>query len=227
MWCPSVWSSAMHRSSGSSTRSGPGRLLAAAGLGYLAGTLPSADLAGRLAGAGDIRTLGTGNPGAANAIAQLGKRWGYGVLAADVAKGVAAAGVGRSLAGDLGAHVGGVSAVAGHCYPVWSGFDGGKGVATSVGQCAATFPAYFLPDLALAGLTGALPWWKQRAYTATVVSAGAWTLAAGVWWKRGWPNLWGPPPTVALPIAAATSSAMILQRFEAGRRRAARSQETP
>lgn len=202
------------------SRSRPLRLIAAAGVGYLAGTFPSASLAATAAGQGDIRTLGTGNPGAANAIGQLGKGWGYGVLAADIAKGAVASAVGRSLAGDTGAHVGGTAAVAGHCYPVWSGFDGGKGVASSVGQCFVTFPAYFFPDLALAAATGALPWWKQRAYTATVLSAGMWTTAAAVWWRKGWSNLWGPEPTVALPIAAAATSGMIVQRFRAAARKA-------
>jgi glycerol-3-phosphate acyltransferase PlsY len=194
------------------------RLLAVAGLGYLAGTLPSADLACRAVGAGPIRTMGTGNPGAVNAIRQLGARWGYAVLAADIAKGAAASAVGRAIGGDVGSHIGGCAAVAGHCYPVWNGFRGGKGVAASVGQCFVTFPAYFGPDLALAGLTGALPWWKQRAYTATVVSATAWTAAATLWWRRGWPNLWGPSPSPALPLAAATTSAMILERFHAAGR---------
>lgn len=191
------------------------RLLAAAGVGYLAGTIPSADLAAKAAGAGDIRELGTGNPGAANAIKELGAGWGYAVLAVDVAKGAGASAVGRTIAGDPGAHVGGCAAVAGHCYPVWTGFRGGKGVAASVGQCAVTFPAYFLPDLALAGVTGALPWWKQRAYATTVASALAWTGAAIVWWRRGWSNLWGPTPSPGLPIAAATTSALIINRFRA------------
>lgn len=199
----------------------PLRLAAAASVGYLAGTLPSAALASRAARRGDIRELGTGNPGAANAIAQLGSGWGYAVLVADVTKGSAAAIVGRRLAGDVGAHIGSTAAVAGHCYPVWTGFRGGKGVATSVGQCLVTFPAYFLPDLALAGLTGALPWWKRRAHAATVVSATTWVAAAAVWWRRGWTNLWGPPPTAALPAAAVATSAMILQRFRAAGRSAA------
>lgn len=193
----------------------PLRLLAAAGAGYLAGTLPSASLASKAAGRGDIRSLGTGNPGAANAIGQLGKGWGYGVLVADVAKGAVASAIGRRLAGDTGAHIGGTAAVAGHCYPVWTSFQGGKGVASSVGQCFVTFPAYFFPDLALAAATGSLPWWKQRAYTATVISAGMWTGAATLWWRRGWSNLWGPAPTVALPLASMATSGMIVQRFRA------------
>lgn len=190
------------------------RLLVAGAAGYLAGTLPSADLAVRLAGSGaDLRTTGSGNPGAANAIAVLGPRWGYGVMAADIAKGAIGAGVGRFLAGGDGAHLAGVAAVVGHCVPVWSGGRGGKGVATSVGQCAATFPAWSVFDLAVAGAVAASPRWKRRARTATAVSCAAWVGAAALWWRHDLPNLWGPPPTVALPLAALASSAVIMWRF--------------
>ncbi len=191
------------------------RLVGAAGSGYVAGMLPSAQVAARAAGAGDIRSLGTGNPGAANAIGQLGRGWGYAVLAADIGKSAVAAAVGRMMAGDTGSHVAATAAVAGHCYPATEGFKGGKGVATSVGQCFATFPAYFFPDLALAAVTGSMPWWTQRAHMATVISTVAWTGAATLWWRRGWSNLWGPAPTAALPLAAVATSAMMLQRFQA------------
>ena len=137
------------------------------------------------------------------------------MLAGDVGKGIAASVAGRAIAGGVGTHVAGTAAVAGHCYPVWTGFKGGKGVAASVGQCFVGFPAYFFPDLALAAVTGSLPWWKQRAHTATTLSALAWTGAATLWWRRDWPNLWGPQPTGALPVAAAVTSAMMLQRFQA------------
>ena len=194
-----------------------GRAAGAAVLGYLAGTLPSADLAARLAGhrseAVDLRASGSGNPGAANAIAVLGPRWGYGVMAADIAKAAVAAGAGRWLAGGTGAHAAGVAAVVGHCHPVWNGFRGGKGVAASVGQCVATFPAWTVPDLALAGAVAASPWWRRRALAATAASSAAWVAAGVVWWRRGWPNLWGPAPTPGLPLAAAASSAVILARF--------------
>ena len=139
------------------------RLMASLAAGYLLGTLPSADVATRVAtrGQGDLRSQGSGNPGALNAIKVLGPGWGYGVMAADIAKGAAACVAGRALAGDLGAHVGGTAAVVGHCFPVWNGFRGGKGVAASVGQCAMTFPAYVPIDLAVAGLTVSARW-KSR-----------------------------------------------------------------
>ena len=190
------------------------RVLAAGLLGYLAGAIPFADLASQLSSGGttDLRTTGSGNPGAANAIAVLGPAWGYGVLTADVAKGAVACRVGRAVAGDSGAHAAGVAAVAGHCFPWHNGFKGGKGVAASAGQCLATFPAYFPIDMGVAALTSTRGW-KQRAYATTVIASLTWVAAGVVWWRRGWPNLWGPRPTAGLPAAAAASSAMILYRF--------------
>lgn len=191
------------------------RLLLAAVTGYLFGTIPSADVATRLAtsGQGDLRRSGTGNPGAANAMKVLGTGWGLGVMGADIGKGFAASRVGGRIAGDVGAHAAGVGAVVGHCYPAWNGFRGGKGVAASAGQCLATFPAYFAFDTALAAGTSSVPALRNRAETATRVASVAWVAAAAVWWRRGWPNAWGPTPSAALPLAAAASSAVILKRF--------------
>ena len=157
--------------------------------------------------------MGSGNPGAANAIGVLGSRWGYGVMVADIAKGAIASVVGRRVAGGTGAHVAGTAAVCGHCFPVWSGFRGGKGVATSVGQCAATFPAYFPIDVGVAAATAASPRWKRRAFAATTVASATWVTAGLLWWRKGWSNLWGPEPTAALPAAAVASSAVILYKF--------------
>ena len=196
------------------------KVAAAAAAGYAAGLVPSADVAARLASGGqvDLREHGSGNPGGANAAAVLGPRWGYAVMAADIAKGAIAARVGRRIAGDTGQHVAAVAAVVGHCYPVTKQFRGGKGVGCSVGQCLATLPAYLPIDLAVATAVAAGPW-RQRAFTATAVSSAVWVTAATLWWRRGWPNAWGGTPTVGLPLAAAASSAVIFQRFRAGQPR--------
>lgn len=195
-----------------------GRLLAAAGTGYLAGTLPSADLAARVATGGqvELRRAGSGNPGGANAGAVLGRGWGYAVMAADVAKGAAASRAGGRLAGPAGSHLAGTAAVVGHCFPAWSGFRGGKGVACTVGQCLATFPAYFPIDIAVAAVSTAGPW-RNRAFTATAAASTTWVLAGVLWWRRQLPNAWGPEPSLLLPVAAAASSAVVLNRFVAGR----------
>lgn len=187
-------------------------VLASAVAGYLIGTAPFADAATRLAtgGTADLRKVGTGNPGAVNAMAVLGKGWGSGILAADATKGALACGVGRRLAGDTGAHLAGTAAVVGHCFPLWNGFRGGKGVAVSLGQCTATFPAYLPIDLGVAWAVGK---WKGRTLPGTAAACGTWVTAGVLWWRRGWPNAWGPAPTAALPMSAALSSAVILYKF--------------
>ena len=196
------------------------RFAAASAAGYVIGTIPSSDIAGRLAGSTvDLRAEGTGNPGAANAAEVLGARFGLMVMAADISKGVVAGTVGRALAGPDGVHVASTAAVVGHCLPVWNGFRGGKGVATSVGQVLVGFPAYFPIDATVAIVTAAVPWWKQRSFAATTTASVVWIAASTVWWRKRLPNLWGPAPSVALPVSAIASSAVIRWRFlDAARR---------
>lgn len=194
-----------------------GRALAvAAAVGYAAGLVPSASLAARAASGGtvDLRTTGTGNPGGANAAAVLGRRWGYGVMAADIAKGVVACRLGRRLAGDGGQHVAGVAAVLGHCYPATHGFRGGKGVATGIGQCVATLPLSVPVDLGVAAIVAGARG-RGSAYPATVAATATWVAAGVLWWRRRLPNAWGGPVTVAHPLAATISSAVIAIRFRA------------
>ena len=191
------------------------RPLAAAAVGYLAGTFPSAELAVAAATHGeiDVHDAGTGNPGALNTSQAIGKTWGLAVLVADVGKGALAARAGTVIGGANGAHIAASSAVIGHCYPVWYRFRGGKGVATSIGQVLATFPVYLPIDVAVGSVAAAIPGWKRRTFAATATASVAWVTASVIWWRRRWPNLWGPEPTAALPVAAAISSATIIVRF--------------
>jgi glycerol-3-phosphate acyltransferase PlsY len=192
----------------------PPKLVTAALVGYLIGTFPSADLAARRVSGGeiDLRTAGSGNPGGMNARRLLGRRAGTSVITADVAKGATAGLVGRLVAGRTGSHVAATAAVVGHCYPVWNGFRGGKGVATSAGQCLATFPVSVPITAAGAALTASSAG-ERRAMTATAASCVVWVVTALLWWRKRWPNLWGPRVTAALPVAALVSSAVVLGRF--------------
>jgi glycerol-3-phosphate acyltransferase PlsY len=201
------------------------RLAWAALAGYALGGVSAADVLARHASEGriDLREWGSGNPGTMNALGVLGPRLGVAVGAADIAKGALACAVGRRLAGANGAHVGSVAAVVGHCYPLAQGFEGGKGVATSAGQCLGTFPAYFPADLAIGiccaaavrpGGAGG-----RRALVATAVPAALWIAAGIVWWRRGWRNAWGPRPTAALPLANALTTAVVMSRFAIAIRR--------
>lgn len=192
-------------------------ILVAGAAGYALGTFPSADVAARLAtrGAVDLRAAGSGNPGATNAAKLLGTGWGIAVLVLDMLKGVAAGFAGLAIGGDGGAYLAATTAIAGHIFPVWSGFRGGKGVATSAGACLAVFPAYFPIDLAVAAV-GALA--SRRAERATQLSGGVWVTAALVWWLADLPNAWGPEPAWGLFAFAAVSTAMILGKFTHARR---------
>jgi glycerol-3-phosphate acyltransferase PlsY len=193
----------------------PLSLAAAAAVGYLAGSIPSADLVSRAVADRevDLRTEGSGNPGASNVGKLLGAKWGAAVMVADAAKAFVGSSLGRALAGGPGASVAGTAAVVGHCFPVWMGFRGGKGVATSAGQMLATFPVYAPIDLGFAVLALTNEWWKPRAFQTTAIVSVVWVVAATVWWRRDWPNLWGPRPDAHLPLAAAASSAVIVYRF--------------
>jgi glycerol-3-phosphate acyltransferase PlsY len=190
------------------------RALGATALGYLIGTISSADIATRIATGGDVdlRNAGSGNPGATNAIAVLGKKWGYGVLAADVVKGGAATGIGRALAGDAGGFLAGSAAVVGHCYPVWNGFRGGKGVACAGGQFIVSFPAALVPDMAVAALCFVGPREGRGTRFIVLATTGA-VVGATAWWLLGLPNWWGPRANIGLPIAASVTSTVVLRKF--------------
>ena len=124
-------------------------LVAAIALGaYLIGSIPSGHLVGRLKGV-DLRKEGSGNIGATNALRVLGKKWGYLVFAADFLKGLIAVRIGFAAASHLpadqaliGGIVAGGFAMVGHIFPVWLGFKGGKGIATSGGIMLGLFPAW-------------------------------------------------------------------------------------
>ena len=77
--------------------------------------------------------------------------------------------------------------------------------------------AYFPIDLGIAAITASNPRWKQRAFAATLVSSVCWVLGGVLWWRRQWPNLWGPRPTAALPAASLASSAIIAYKFASAR----------
>jgi glycerol-3-phosphate acyltransferase PlsY len=114
-------------------------------LGYLFGSFPTSIIAGKVAKGIDIREHGSGNAGATNTVRILGAKWGVGVGVVDLIKGwlpvflAALAGAPAWLQVLVG-----VAAVFGHAFPLFSGFRGGKGVATGAGMILALFPLAFL-----------------------------------------------------------------------------------
>ncbi len=102
-------------------------------LAYLIGSVDFAVWVARARGV-DIYSTGSGNPGAANVMRNLGFRAAAPVMLGDMAKGALAAAIGTWLGGgDTVAWWAGLAAVIGHCFPVWHHFKGGKGVATAFG----------------------------------------------------------------------------------------------
>jgi glycerol-3-phosphate acyltransferase PlsY len=109
--------------------------------GYLLGSLPFGVIVSRLAGAGDPRTLGSGNIGATNVLRTGRKDLALLTLLGDAGKGAVAVLVARALHGAPFDALAGGAAFIGHLYPVWLKFKGGKGVATFFGTLlAAAWP---------------------------------------------------------------------------------------
>ncbi len=107
-------------------------------IGYLLGSIPFGLLVAKAGGAGDIRTIGSGNIGTTNVLRTGRKGLAAATLILDAGKGAAAALLARHFAGDV-ALLAGAAAFLGHIYPVWLGFKGGKGVATMLGVTLAAF----------------------------------------------------------------------------------------
>ncbi|MBD3786788.1 MAG: glycerol-3-phosphate 1-O-acyltransferase PlsY [Sphingomonadales bacterium] len=113
-----------------------GLILAAAG-GYLLGSVPFGLVITRMLGLGDLRAIGSGNIGATNVLRTGHKGAALATLLLDSGKGAIAVLIARALWGDQAAALAGLAAFFGHCFPVWLGFKGGKGVATFLGTLLA------------------------------------------------------------------------------------------
>src|SRR5271170_4963803 len=124
---------------------------------YLLGTLLGSLILGRLRGI-DIRSMGSGNAGATNALRTQGKLFGFLVLIIDIAKGVVAIawlpaallpgiGIDPTLSREWLTVACGFAVIVGHVYPVWFDFRGGKGAATVVGVVAGLEPRLLVPLL--------------------------------------------------------------------------------
>lgn len=140
---------------------------------FVLGSVNSALILARRAGV-DLRSVGSGNPGATNAGRALGRQTGRIVLVLDAAKGAAAVLLARVVASPasllLTVAIAGLAVVAGHCFPVFHGFRGGKGAATTLGVMLAAVP--------IAGALGLLIFVVVRKVTGRV-SVGSLTGTLG------------------------------------------------
>ena len=141
-------------------------------LGYAMGSVPFGMVLSRVMNLGDLRQIGSGNIGATNVLRTGNKTAAALTLLLDAAKGAVALLLARAITGqEDAAQVAGFAAMLGHCYPIWLGFRGGKGVATFIGLMLAL---NFLVGLGVcvAWLVGAAIW-RMSSMGALVAAASS------------------------------------------------------
>jgi glycerol-3-phosphate acyltransferase PlsY len=179
---------------------------------YLLGTIPFGIIFGRVFGARDVREAGSGNIGATNVARVAGPVPGILTLLADAAKG--------ALAVWLAAYsthssaewmmLAGLTALLGHCFPVWLGFTGGKGVATALGVFAMLSPLAALSALIFFAIVVAV--WR-------FVSLGSIAAAAAMPLLIYF--LWAPGHAPPLPVIFGTlfASSLVIYKHDANLQR--------
>jgi glycerol-3-phosphate acyltransferase PlsY len=144
--------------------------------GYLLGSFPSGYVVGKCRGI-DIRQHGSGNIGATNVVRTLGRKWGVLVFALDVLKGIIATQlILRYYVSPNLAIVAGFGCFLGHCFPVWLGFKGGKGVAVGAGILIGLTPLVAVIGLALWGIA-----FKATRYVSLASLIAAVSLPISCW----------------------------------------------
>jgi glycerol-3-phosphate acyltransferase PlsY len=171
---------------------------------YLLGSIPFAYLAGRSRGV-DLRRVGSGNLGAANVFRNLGRGPGIAVMALDILKGTAAVLIARAIADDPWPAVAAGAAMAGHVFPVWMRFKGGKGVATGGGALIGLVP---IASAILLGLWLVVAVASRFTSLASIVAAAA---ATPIVWALGY------PVSAIVFTGVAAAAVLVLHRGNIGR----------
>jgi glycerol-3-phosphate acyltransferase PlsY len=139
---------------------------------YLLGSIPFGLLLAKAGGAGDVRRIGSGNIGATNVLRTGRKGLALATLALDMLKGALPVWLAYRYFGPDMAVAAGLGAVLGHCFPLWLGFRGGKGVATAAGVMAALTPLVALIVVASFVLIVLLTRYVSLASILAAVAAG-------------------------------------------------------
>ena len=168
-------------------------------IGYLSGSIPFGLLLSRWAGLGDIRTIGSGNIGATNVLRTGNKKMAALTLLCDGLKGYVPVFAASFYASPEAMIAAGLGALAGHLFPVWLKFKGGKGVATGLGVTfgwswilgllfsAVWLAVFFATRISSASALTAVAVAAIAALTALVPITGWWpslVLAFAVWFMH-------------------------------------------
>jgi glycerol-3-phosphate acyltransferase PlsY len=175
---------------------------------YVLGSIPFGLLVAKSQGI-DIRKHGSGNIGATNVWRVMGKKWGLITFAADMGKGLLAVLMAKWIAGHWGFTVelsrnreavqflapdfAGIAAalgcILGHSFPIWLGFKGGKGVATSLGVIIGMMPIAAVIDLALWGAVFGLSGYVSLASITAAIAFPVIVIGLlALGWVQGWGN---------------------------------------
>lgn len=188
-------------------------------IGYLLGSIPSAVWIGKTFYGKDVRYEGSGNAGATNAFRVLGWKAGLGATVLDVGKG--ALGTSLPIITATAAPLGwsteifmlacGLSAIVGHFFPVFAGFEGGKGVNTSAGVLLMLSPMAVLVALA----TFAIVFYKTRYVSlGSIIAATSLVISTTFLWTTGRGSLFMVGAGTVIAIAV-----IVMHRSNIGRLR--------
>ncbi len=146
-------------------------------IGYLLGSFSTGVVLSKALTKTDIRSHGSGNAGTTNMLRILGRKMALLTFVGDMLKGIIAVFIGKALVGgELGGMLGVLGAVLGHFYPLYFGFKGGKGIATSFGSILFVYPVQ-----ALLAFTVFLILVSVTHYVSLGSVAAAFTLPALLW----------------------------------------------
>lgn len=147
--------------------------------GYLLGAVPFGIVIARVFGLGDLRKIGSGNIGATNVLRTGNKFAAALTLILDAGKGGAAVLIARAAVGEDAAQLAGFGAFLGHCFPVYLGFKGGKGVATFLGTLLALFWPLGLAACATWAVTAAVSRISSLSALVAAALAPIWAMIMG------------------------------------------------
>ncbi|KRS17572.1 glycerol-3-phosphate 1-O-acyltransferase PlsY [Roseovarius indicus] len=154
-------------------------LLLWAVIGYLLGSIPFGIVVTQRLKLGNLREIGSGNIGATNVLRTGNKGAAAATLVLDGAKGAVAVLLARMVSGEDAAQLAGLAAFLGHCYPVWLGFKGGKGVATFLGILLALAPPVGLAACATWAVTVAVTRISSMGALMAAALSTLWVFALG------------------------------------------------
>ncbi len=186
---------------------------------YLSGAVPFGYLLVRWLRHTDVRTVGSGNVGATNALRAAGKGAALAVLALDATKGLLPVLAARALGEPASVQgMAALTAVLGHVYPITLGFRGGKGVATAAGAFLALSPAVLAAAAALFAVVLAA---QRRVSVASLAAALACPLLLYAFGRAGW----APPPSLPLLATSGAISMLVIFKHRSNLERLRRGEE--